>query len=105
MKNYLQFKEFSQRYDHYAFVDVLKYYADDLFIQHQVRVHFGDAYEHPEEPYVIIFCKVRKGDKDKFLAALSDLNRKMLLCGYLNYEAFCESAIGLMGKRINSAAK
>lgn len=96
MKNYFTLERFSLRYDHYAFIDVPEYYADQLFIQHQVTVHFGKEFRHPEQPYVIIFCKVRKRDRDRFLAALSELNRKMILCRYPGYEEFCTSFIAKM---------
>ena len=96
MKNYFTLERFSLLYDYYAFIDVPEYYADQLFIRHQVTVHFGNEFQHPEHPYVIIFCKVRKRDRDRFLAALSELNRKMILCGYPGYEAFCASFIAQM---------
>lgn len=105
MKNYLQFKQFSLLFDHYAFVDVPQYYADQLFIQHQVRVHFGRECVHPDHPYVIVFCKVRKRDRDKFLAALADLFPKMILCGYPKYESFCQSFIEAMDGDAKSAEK
>lgn len=96
MKNYFTLERFSLLYNHYAFIDVPEYFADQLFIQHQVTVHFGNEFRHPEQPYVIIFCKVRKRDCDRFLAALAELNRKMILCGYPGYEAFCASFIAKM---------
>ena len=96
MKNYFTLERFSLLYDHYAFIDVPEYYADQLFIQHKVTVRFGNEFQHPDQPYVVIFCKVRKRDRDRFLAALSELNRKMILCGYPGYEAFCASFIAQM---------
>lgn len=96
MKNYVHFKEFSLLYDHYAFIDVPQYYADQLFIRHQVRVYFGEEMGHSDQPYIVIFCKVKKRDRDRFLAALSDLERKMIVCGYPEYETACESIIALM---------
>ena len=96
MKNYLTLERFSLLYDHYAFIDVPKYYADQLFIRHQVTVRFGKEFQHPDHPYAVIFCKVRKRDRDKFLSALSELNRKMILCGYPGYEEFCASFIAKM---------
>lgn len=96
MKNYLTLERFSMLYDHYAFIDVPEYYADQLFIQHQVTVRFGKEFQHPDHPYVVIFCKVRKRDRDKFLSALSELNRKIILCGYPEYEEFCASFITKM---------
>ena len=96
MKNYFALNRFSLLYDHYAFIDVPAYYADQLFIRHQVTVRFGNEYQHPDQPYVVIFCKVRKRDRNRFLSALSDLNRKMILCGYPGYEEFCASFIAQM---------
>ena len=101
MKNYFTLEQFSLPYGHYAFVDVPEYYADQLFIQHQVRVRFGKEFQHPDQPYVIIFCKVRKRDRERFLLALSELNRKMILCGYPGYEGFCRSFI----TKMNDGAK
>lgn len=91
MKNYFEVKQFSLLYAHYAIIDVPEYYADQLFIKHRVTVRFGHEYTHPQEPYVIIFCKVRKRDRERFLAALEELPNKMLLCGYPGYDAFCEA--------------
>ena len=96
MKNYLSLNRFSLLYDHYAIIDVPEYYADQLFIRHQVTVRFGKEFQHPDQPYVDIFCKVRKRDRNRFLSALSDLNRKMILCGYPGYEEFCASFIAQM---------
>ena len=69
MKNYLELEQYSLLYDHFAFVDVPGYYADQLFIRQ---------------------------DRNRFLSALSDLNRKMILCGYPGYEEFCASFITKM---------
>lgn len=95
-KNYFTLEKFSMLYAHYAFIDVPEYYADQLFIEHKVKVRFGREYRHHDYPYVIIFCKVRKSDRDRFLAALGGINRKMLLCGYPGYEEFCRTFIAKM---------
>ena len=57
---------------------------------------FGNEFQHPDQPYVIIFCKIRKRDRDKFLSALSELDRKMILCGYPGYSEFCDTFIAKM---------
>ena len=99
MKNYLSLNRFSLLYDHYAIIDVPEYYADQLFIRHQVTVRFGKEFQHPDQPYVVIFCKVRKRDRNRFLSALSDLNRKMLLCGYPGYEKFSIARFWILKKK------
>lgn len=98
IKNYFTLEKFSLLYDYYAFIDVPDYYADQLFIRHQVTVRFGNEYRHPDQPYVIIFCKVRKRDSERFLSALSELNRKMILCGYPSYEEFFSDFIAKMSE-------
>ena len=45
MKNYFTLERFSLLYDHYAFIDVPDYYADQMFIQHKVTVRFGNPFE------------------------------------------------------------
>ena len=96
MKNYFTLERFFLLYDHYAFIDVSEYYADQLFIQHKVTVRFGNEFQHPDQPYVVIFCKVRKRDRERFLSALSELNRTMILGGYPEYEEICASFIAKM---------
>ena len=86
---YIHLERFSLLYCYYAIVDVSDYYADQLFIRHQVTVRFGSEYAHPDAPYRIIFCKVRKKDEQRFLDALQELPNKMLLCGHPDYPAFC----------------
>lgn len=69
------------------FFDTTPYLADQLFIRHQVRVWFDSEYAKEGSPYLAIFCHVRKKDVPKFLAALEDLKKSMMLCGHPNYEA------------------
>lgn len=92
-RNYIELEQFSLLYDHFAFIDVPEYYADHLFIRHKVRVHFVREAVHDDHPYVVIFCKIKKTDRQAFLSALNDLYIKMMLCGYPGYEDFCRSFI------------
>lgn len=58
-------------------------------IKHQVRVYFGDEFVNPDIPYRIIFCHVRKWDKERFCAAMRELPNKMLLYGNVDYVNAC----------------
>jgi len=89
-KNYYTLEKFSLRHDYYCFVDTEKYLADELFIRHRVSVKFQQEYQKDGMNYLIIFCKVRKRDKEEFLEALKELKNKMLLLGYTDYQDFCE---------------
>lgn len=77
----------------YAYIDSQNYLADSLFCKYEVTVDFGDEYYRDDTEYRVIFCKIKKKDKEKFEKALSELNNKMLLCGRNNYEEFCDSFI------------
>jgi len=88
--NYFPLQKFSLRYSYYAIIDVPEYLADGLFIQNKVQVHFGAEYANPDSPYLVIFCKCRKKDREAFKAAMDALPNKMLLCGYPGYVKFCE---------------
>lgn len=37
-------------YTHYAFLDTEAYLADQLFLKHQVRVHFREEYGRDDSP-------------------------------------------------------
>jgi len=76
-----------------AYFDVPEYLADDLFIQHQVRVRFLREYKKDGELYTIVMCRVRKRDEERFCEALEELPRKMMLLGYADYPAYCTNAI------------
>lgn len=49
-------------------------------------------------PYLAIFCHVRKKDVPKFLAALEDLKKSMILCGHPHYEDEISSIMDKMEK-------
>lgn len=91
---YMHLESFSLLYSQYMIVDTSDYLADQLFIRHKVTVRFGKEYAHPQEPYLFIFCRVRKKDEERFLDALQELPNKMMLCGHPNYPYFCEEFLG-----------
>lgn len=88
---YQKLSRFSLFCDYFAFLDVESYAADQLFIQHQVTVHFVREYGKPDCPYRIILCKVRRRDTDRFRAAMAELPEKLLLLGYTDYLEVCRT--------------
>ncbi|MDO4978151.1 MAG: hypothetical protein Q4E53_12920 [Eubacteriales bacterium] len=73
----------------YAYVDVSEHLADRLFIDDKIRVKFINDMMSKDYPYCIVFCKIRKRDKDLFMKSLEKLKDKVLLLGYTDYEEFC----------------
>ncbi len=90
-KHCMKLSKFSLLYRYFVFMDTPQYLADQLFIKHQVRVHFMEEYGKTGSPYLVIFCKVLKRDEDKFLAALKELPNKMLLLGHTDYSETLEA--------------
>lgn len=88
---YQKLSRFSLFYDYFAFLDVEPYAADQLFIQHQVTVHFVREYEKSDCPYHVILCKVRKWDADRFRAAMAELPDKLRLLGHADYLEICHT--------------
>lgn len=98
---FLEISKFSLRYDYFLFFDTSEYLADQLFIQREVRVWFGDEYQKTRSPYIGIFCKVKKKDRTRFVEALEALKNKMILCGYPDYE----SEVGSMLRQMKDSKK
>lgn len=96
---YLHLDKFSLVYSYYAYFDVPEYFADQLFIQHQIRVHFSGEYKKAGKRYVIVLCRVRKKYERRFLDALSELPKKMLLLGYTDYLEDCAELVERMEAR------
>ena len=97
-KLYWTIGQFSLRYDYFVFFDDAGYLADRLFIKHEVRVWFDREYAKAGSPYLAVFCHVRKKDVPKFLAALEDLKKSMMLCGHPNYTEEISSFMDAMEK-------
>jgi len=83
-------ERFSLLYDYFAFVDTGEYLADGLFIKHKVPVIFGDEFARSDSSYRVIFCKCRKKHSNALIAALQELPKKMMICGYADYPQFCK---------------
>lgn len=75
---------------HYAYVDTHNYLADSIFTKHDLHVKFDEEYRKQGERYVILFCKIKRKYQKIFERAMLELHNKMLICGYNDYQEFCE---------------
>ena len=92
--NHIPLEKISLRYKYFCFIDAKEYLADALFIKHKVRVWFQKEAYKPNTDFVVIICKVKKNDTNKFLEALEELNKKMILLGHSDYHNFCKEFFG-----------
>lgn len=88
--NYVKVKGGSPFERGVAFADTKENLADQIFIKHKLFVRFAQEFEKPGEKYKIIFCRVNKKRVSDFLACMKELEDKMLLFGYTDYEEFCK---------------
>ena len=86
----LKIKTLSPFYLRFAYLDIPEYVADTIFIQNKLHVKFGKEFKKEGNPYIIIMCKIRKKDFDKFEKSLEELERRMLLTGHTDYIEKCE---------------
>lgn len=77
------------------------YLADRLLVQNKVRMKFKGELVREDSPYRVVFCKVRKGDAEKFEEAIGKLMDKMLLLGHRDYPEICRG----IGKMIEEGMK
>lgn len=82
----------------YAFVDTNDYRADSLFIRHKVTVDFKEEYKKDDTEYRVIFCQIRRKDKEEFEKALDELITKIELFGHTDYVEFCQCFLANMPK-------
>ena len=88
-KNYMEIDKFSLKYKYFCYVDTHEYVADRIFVRRKINVLAGDEYGSEQSKYVIVFCKVKKKDREEFLAAMEELEKKMLILGHRDYMEFC----------------
>ena len=90
MKNYTYIRRPSLLYRYAVFADHDDYLADSIFINHELRVYFGKEYARKDYPYRVICCKFAKGREADFEDAMEELQRKIVLYGYKDYEQFID---------------
>lgn len=86
--NYIKLKSRIFRQE-YAYFDLPEYYADNLLRQRKLKVKIICEMEKDDAPYNVIFCSVPKKETSSFEAAMDELEKKMLVCGYTDYPDYC----------------
>lgn len=89
-KIWLKIKKFPPWYSYFFYFDTPSYLADSVFASHKLAVHFGkEEFVKKGFPYVGVMCHVRRKDECRFVEALEDVKKKMLICGHPDYEKEC----------------
>ena len=88
MKNFIKLGGFSFFHYNYMYIDASKYLADSLLAKNKLSIKFKGDYISPDGKYIVVFCKVKKDDEEKFIQTMEELERNMLLCGYTDYTSY-----------------
>jgi hypothetical protein len=90
----------------FVYLDTEEDLAFSIFREHQITINVTDQFQHPEFEYLINICKVPKKYHKVFDECMSELEKKMLICGHTDYEKFCKFVIeGCKGKPIKGGEK
>ena len=75
----------------YLYIDLPDCPGEASLKKQGVRVKSATYYSRKSEDtdYTLVKAVIRREDKQKFVDAMEDLKRKMLIFGRLDYEAFC----------------
>lgn len=88
--NYMEVRGINIMYQKYIYVDSVDYKADSILNNVGIRIKYLRDYAKKGERYVICYCKVMKDDIIRFELGMEELKKKMLICGYNDYEEWCE---------------
>ena len=86
MANYMELYSRSPFTTQFIYFDVPEYKADQIFAEHGITPRFYEEWQKDGTPFVFIRCRVSRKDKHKFVAAMAELTKKMLLTGFDNYD-------------------
>lgn len=86
MANFIELYSRSPFSTQFVYLDVPEYKADQIFLEHGVVPRFYEEWRKDSIPYVCIRCRVSRKDRHKFIAAMAELTKKMLLTGFENYD-------------------
>ena len=70
----------------YVYIDTPEHLADDIFINHRLRVWFKGDYSSEKNSYLIVHCEVKKRNAQEFEDCLRELENKAVLLGYRDYK-------------------
>lgn len=73
------------------YVDGPQYLSANSFAKHGIRPFRMKFFERDDTPYMAVLCNIPKKRLDDFLECMAELQKNMLICGYVDYEDFCRT--------------
>lgn len=88
--NYIRLRSLVPFFCRYAFLDAGEYLSERIFQEKRLWVRTGVEFIHESNGYRIVFCRILRWQNRRFLQAMEELNRRMLLTGHQDYQRVCK---------------
>lgn len=72
------------------YIDCPQYLSFNLFDKYGVQPFFFRYKEHEDGKFIGVECCVWKSRVGEFFECMHELQRNMMICGYSDYEEFCQ---------------
>lgn len=102
VKNYYKGRNFNPFRYFYIYIDAKSYMADDIFVNEgltsiRFKRHFTS---NKYTDFNVVFCTIKKKDKDKFIECMDKLQDKIVICGLsASYNKLCSELITALETR------
>lgn len=88
VKNYIRATGLPWR-AYYFYLDKQPWFADRIFINHSLKVHFKGSFEMTDGDYELVFCWVYRWQAETFEQCMCQLSRSSLLKDRGDYGDTC----------------
>ena len=96
--NYIQLRKFSLSNFYFAFVDIPRFMSESIFKQSGIKIKITHYGELKNNDYIVVICKVKMEDGEKFVSDMKKLQNNMIICNYNDYEDVCKEFISQFKK-------
>lgn len=82
----------------FFYVDTPDYKADSLIEKRGIRVKYLHDHRRDNDSFCVCSCRIPKKQLEDFLDAMYELQNLMLICGYDDYEEYCDEVRDMLSE-------
>ena len=82
----------------FYYVDTPDYKADNLIEKRGIRVKYLHDHRRDGDSFRVCSCRIPKKQLEDFLEAMYELQNLMLICGYDDYEEYCNEVRDMLSE-------
>ena len=77
----------------FIYIDCAEYLAGKSFEKYGLNPFILREMSSDGEKYIALSCIIKKKNTGLFCEAMAELQKNMVICGYLDYEQFCRELV------------